>query len=178
MNITNVFSGFKGLDLDASETKPKFEVIKTEVNAERIFQEKKFGVIETEVNAERIFQREDIIENDTILPTSDPPLLEDFTSSNNVTNESGKVIIIKENEEERQEFYLERVFQKPPAHEFYCPNCKACIQKVYIQKEEREQTRSITPPLQQTEQIRCSSCFSFLIPIGTFFSLYFTFYSS
>lgn len=146
--------------------------MKTQVNAERIFQEKKFEVIETEVNAERIFQGEDI-ENDTILPTSDPPLLEDSTSSINVTNESDKVITIKENENERQEFYLEKVFQKPPSHEFYCPNCKACIQKVYIQKEEREQTSTPTPPLQPTEQIRCSSCFSFLIPMGTFFSLYF-----
>ncbi|CAK8560154.1 unnamed protein product [Lathyrus sativus] len=130
-----------GLDFVESETNPKFEV----VIAER--------------NAEMIIPQEKIDENDMILPASDPPLDEDSTSLINVTNESDKVIIVKENGGEKQEFYLENVFEKPPSHGFYCPNCNVCIQKVYIQ-------RIYIQPMRQDETIRCSSCFSFLIPIG------------
>lgn len=134
-----------GLDfIESDETKPKFEV---EIK---------------ERNAEMVIQKEDIDENDTILPASDPPLPEDSTSLINVTNESGTVIVVEENGQERQEFYLEKVFEKPPTHGFYCPNCNVCIQKVYIQK-------IYIQPVQQPDTIRCTSCFSFLIPIGTFF---------
>ncbi|CAL5195491.1 unnamed protein product [Lathyrus oleraceus] len=132
-----------GLDFIESETKPKFEVVIAERNAEMIIPQEK----------------EKIDENDTILPASDSPLDEDSTSLINVTNESERVIIVKENGEERQEFYLENVFEKPPSHGFYCPNCNVCIQKVYIQ-------RIYIQPMPQNETIRCSSCFSFLIPIG------------
>ncbi|KAJ1427953.1 vacuolar iron transporter-like protein [Sesbania bispinosa] len=138
----------EGLEFDESETKENFEVIRTEVNAEMVF------------------PQEDI-ENSMILPASDPSLPVDSTSLSNVTTESGTVSIMKENDKEREELYLERVFQKPPTHGFYCPNCKACIQKVYIQREEWEQTGVVTQPLKQTDTIRCSSCFSFLIPIGS-----------
>ncbi|KEH18175.1 vacuolar iron transporter-like protein [Medicago truncatula] len=132
-----------GLDfIESDETKPKFEV---EIK---------------ERNAEMIIQKEDIDENDTILPASDPPLPEDSTSLINVTNESGTVIVVEENGQERQEFYLEKVFEKPPTHGFYCPNCNVCIQKVYIQK-------IYIQPVQQPDTIRCTSCFSFLIPIGS-----------
>lgn len=132
-----------GLDFIESETKPKFEVVIAEKNAEMII------------------QKEDM-EKDTILPASDPPLPEDSTYLTNVTNESGKINVIKENDQEKQELYLENVFEKPPTHGFYCPNCNVCIQKVYIQKVYIQ----VQPP---NDNIRCSSCFSFLIPIGTFF---------
>lgn len=135
-----------GLDFIESETKPKFEVVIAERNAEMIIPQEK--------------EKND--ENDTILPASDSPLDEDSTSLINVTNESERVIIVKENGEERQEFYLENVFEKPPSHGFYCPNCNVCIQKVYIQ-------RIYIQPMPQNETIRCSSCFSFLIPIGNIF---------
>lgn len=141
MNLMLLKGG--GLDFIESETKPKFEV---EIK---------------ERNAEMIIQKEDIDENDTILPASDPPLPEDSTLIN-VTNESSTVIVVEENGQERQELYLEKVFEKPPTHGFYCPNCNVCIQKVYIQK-------IYIQPVQQPDTIRCSSCFSFLIPIGTFF---------
>jgi hypothetical protein len=130
------------LDFIESETKPKFEI----VIAER--------------NAEMIIPKEDTDEKDTILPASDPPLQEDSTSLINVTNESETVIIVKENGQERQELCLDNVFEKPPTHGFYCPNCNVCIQKVYIQKIYIQQ---------KPDTIRCSSCFSFLIPIGNFF---------
>lgn len=149
-------SGFKGggLDFDESEVKSKFEVNRTQLNGEVIL------------------QQEDI-EYSTILPASDLPPHEDSTSLSNVTNGNGTVTMIKVYDQERQEFYLERVFQKPPTHGFYCPNCNACIQKVYIQKGEREEQISAPnpQPLQTTDPIRCTSCFSFLIPIGTFYSL-------
>ncbi|XP_027337097.1 membrane protein of ER body-like protein [Abrus precatorius] len=122
-------------------------------------------IITTERNAEMILQHEDT-ENGIILPASDPPLPEDSAALNNVASEIARVGTVQENGQERQELYLENVFQKPPTHGFYCPNCKSCIQKVYIQKGEWEQTNAPTQPLQPTEPIRCSSCFSFLIPIG------------
>ncbi|TKY68651.1 Membrane protein of ER body protein [Spatholobus suberectus] len=137
-----------GLEFDESETKEKFDISGTEVHAERIL------------------QYEDT-ETSTILPASDLPLPEDFTSLKNVTSQIGIVGTMKENDKERQELYLERVFQIPPTHGFYCPNCKSCIQKVYIQKGEWEQINAPTETLQPTEQIRCASCFSFLIPIGS-----------
>ncbi|RDX70396.1 Membrane protein of ER body-like protein, partial [Mucuna pruriens] len=150
IDYVNEFSGLRdgGLEFDESETKEEFDMIRTEVNAEMVL------------------QHEDT-ENGTILPASDPPLTEDSTSLNNVTSEIGIVGTMNENDMERQELYLEKVFQKPPTHGFYCPNCKSCIQKVYIQKGELEQINAATQPLQPTKQIRCSSCFSFLIPIGS-----------
>ncbi|XP_061346774.1 membrane protein of ER body-like protein [Gastrolobium bilobum] len=150
INCENEFSGSEGggLELDESEKKENFFVIRTQVNAEMILQHEDF-------------------ENSTILPASDPPLPEDSTSLNNVTTETGTVSIMNENEQERQELYLESVFQKPQTHGFYCPNCNSCIQKVYIQKDELIQPSDHTQPLQTTDPIRCSSCFSFLIPIGS-----------
>ncbi|CAK7355915.1 unnamed protein product [Dovyalis caffra] len=54
------------------------------------------------------------------------------------------------------ELYLDRVFEKPAAHEFYCPNCNACIKKVVIRPE-------------PDDKFRCTTCFSFLTPIGNWF---------
>lgn len=51
--------------------------------------------------------------------------------------------------------YLASVYPKPDACEFYCPNCKACIDEVLIRSRE-------------DEEVRCPSCFEFLKPIGTF----------
>ncbi|KAK7287376.1 hypothetical protein RIF29_00651 [Crotalaria pallida] len=124
------------------------------------------GLIATEVNNE-IFQSEEAKETIT-LPASDYPIPRDPTSLNIGTTKTGIVSIIKENGQERQELYLERVYEKPPTHGFYCPNCKSCIQKVYIQKGEWEQTSAPAQlPLEPADTIRCSSCFSFLIPIGS-----------
>ncbi|KAG5223609.1 membrane protein of ER body [Salix suchowensis] len=58
-----------------------------------------------------------------------------------------------------KELYLERVYKKDVAHEFYCPNCNSCIQKVIIRGNE---------PAPNLEQFKCSSCFSFLIPIDPY----------
>ncbi|XP_075647674.1 membrane protein of ER body 1-like isoform X2 [Castanea sativa] len=50
------------------------------------------------------------------------------------------------------ELYFEALYNKPDKHAFYCPNCKACIDKVLLQSTEDEP--------------RCPSCFEFLKPIG------------
>ncbi|KAB5569649.1 hypothetical protein DKX38_003442 [Salix brachista] len=52
-----------------------------------------------------------------------------------------------------KELYLESVYKKDVAHEFYCPNCNSCIQKVMIHCNE------------EGSRFRWSSCFSFLIQI-------------
>ncbi|KAF9689540.1 hypothetical protein SADUNF_Sadunf01G0102700 [Salix dunnii] len=56
-----------------------------------------------------------------------------------------------------EDLYLETVYKNDVAHQFYCPNCNSCIQKVIIRGHE---------PVSNHELFRCSSCFSFLIPIG------------
>ncbi|KAJ7942562.1 Membrane protein of ER body-like protein [Quillaja saponaria] len=91
----------------------------------------------------------DIHKNDEILfSASVPPVYNnDFTT--------GRPRI--ENEREVTDLYLENVYhEKPPTHAFYCPNCKACIEKVII----------LPAKPKQTESIRCTKCLSFLIPIG------------
>ncbi|XP_020224199.1 membrane protein of ER body 2-like [Cajanus cajan] len=138
-----------GIEFDESETKEKFDIIRTEVYTETILKHEE-------------------TENITILPASDDLPLPQYSTSKNVTSEIVTVGTMKENKE-RQELYLERVFEIPPTHGFYCPNCKSCIQKVYIQKGEWEQINAPIQPLQPIEQIRCSSCFTFLIPIGSWF---------
>ncbi|KAK7304521.1 hypothetical protein VNO77_42402 [Canavalia gladiata] len=161
------------LEFHESKTKEIFNIITTQVNSEMILprEDKEttkeiFNLITTQVNAEMILPHEDK-ETSTILPTSDAPLLVDSTSLNNVTPEIGTVGTIKENDKDMHELYLEKVFKKSPPHGFYCPNCKSCIEKVYVKKGEWELANTPTQTLTQSEPIRCSSCFSFLIPIGS-----------
>ncbi|CAL0329552.1 unnamed protein product [Lupinus luteus] len=119
------------------------------------------------VNPEIIIQSED----NNILPTSDSPIPESDTYLNTTaTPEIGAVGIGIEHDEERKELYLESVFHKLPTDGFYCPNCKTCIQKVYIQKGEFKQIITDLDQLPPTDTFRCSSCFSFLIPIGNWLS--------
>lgn len=83
-----------------------------------------------------------------------------ISSTNQGTTGHGDISHIKE----VAELYLERVFEKPAAHEFYCPNCNSCIKKVIIRGNE-EGSRDAQRP-GPVDTFRCTSCFSFLIPIG------------
>ncbi|RQO84798.1 hypothetical protein POPTR_001G127900v4 [Populus trichocarpa] len=85
------------------------------------------------------------------------------SSTNQGTTGHGDISHIKE----VAELYLERVFEKPAAHEFYCPNCKSCIKKVIIRGNEEGSRDAQRPGPVKT--FRCTSCFSFLIPIGNWF---------
>ncbi|OIW17654.1 hypothetical protein TanjilG_29004 [Lupinus angustifolius] len=124
-------------------------------------------VIQDVVNHEIIIQSEE----NNILPTSDSPIPENDTYLTTATiPEIGAVGITIENDEEIKELYLESVFHKLPTEGFYCPNCKTCIQKVYIQKGELKQIITDLDQLPPTDTFRCSSCFSFLIPIGNWLS--------
>ncbi|XP_011018369.1 PREDICTED: membrane protein of ER body 1-like [Populus euphratica] len=86
-----------------------------------------------------------------------------ISSTNQGTTGHGDISLIKE----VAELYLERVFEKPAAHEFYCPNCNSCIKKVIIRGNE-EGSRDAQRP-EPVDTFRCTSCFSFLIPIGNWF---------
>ncbi|XP_062102826.1 membrane protein of ER body-like protein [Humulus lupulus] len=72
--------------------------------------------------------------------------------------------------EELRELYLEKLYkEKQGPHEFYCPNCKVCITKVLV-KDQPKFTPNILDEDDDDDQIgpiRCTSCFSFLIPTGT-----------
>ncbi|KAK7841873.1 membrane protein of er body 1 [Quercus suber] len=75
-----------------------------------------------------------------------PPL-----SRNSLQNQNAKDISIKiERELKETELYLETLYKKPGKHDFYCPNCKVCIDKVLI----------------RSEEVKCPTCFEFLKPIG------------
>ncbi|OIW18874.1 hypothetical protein TanjilG_25317 [Lupinus angustifolius] len=107
-----------------------------------------------DVNHESILQSG----NDIILPPSDSPSIsEDPISLKIVKSENGRVGIIKENDEERKELYMERVFEIPPRYLFFCPNCRTNIRNAYIQHREWE------PAI--TKAIMCPNCFVFVIPL-------------
>ncbi|XP_030934270.1 membrane protein of ER body 2-like isoform X6 [Quercus lobata] len=77
---------------------------------------------------------------------ANPPL-----SQNSLQNQNAKDISIKiESELKETELYLETLYKKPGKHDFYCPNCKVCIDKVLI----------------RSEEVKCPTCFEFLKPIG------------
>ncbi|KAH7517579.1 hypothetical protein FEM48_Zijuj09G0080000 [Ziziphus jujuba var. spinosa] len=84
---------------------------------------------------------------------------EGSTSENRIVNLGNKI------SEEVTEIYLEKLYQKPESHEFYCPNCKTCITKVLIIRERYlEAAPNVAHP--NKEDLRCSNCFAFLIPVG------------
>ena len=109
---------------------------------------------------------EDIISTPVVNPN--PPASKDSvqeqdanarTSINIETTEHGS-------EQRATELYFEALYNKPGKHAFYCPNCKACIDKVLLQSTEDELiTRSRE---RDDNELRCPSCFEFFKPIGTF----------
>lgn len=66
---------------------------------------------------------------------------------------------------ETEELYLETLYKKPDKHAFYCPNCKACIDKVLIHDTDEE----LIIRSREDYELRCPTCFEFLKPIGTHF---------
>ncbi|KAL6210961.1 hypothetical protein ACLB2K_016190 [Fragaria x ananassa] len=83
--------------------------------------------------------------------------------------ENEKVKLRDIREQEVSELYLERLYEKQAAHEFYCPNCNSCITKVLIRNRELENRPEIVPLPEPIDTVRCTSCFSFLIPAGNWF---------
>jgi hypothetical protein len=53
----------------------------------------------------------------------------------------------------KTDLYLDTVCTKPENYNFYCPNCKTCIEKVLIRNE---------------EDMRCPTCLECVKFIGTF----------
>ncbi|KAL6271173.1 hypothetical protein ACE6H2_028084 [Prunus campanulata] len=96
--------------------------------------------------------------------------LPSFDSSPSKQAERGGVNLREIREQEVSELYLERVYERPAAHDFYCPNCNSCITKVIIRGREWENVPPTAPPPVIDDPIRCTSCFSFLIPKGHWFS--------
>lgn len=140
------------------------------VNKERIF-DFKVNDLEFQVSAVTNHQEKDkIVENKDLngfspLPSKKP--LPDqngsSTSFGEGTSKHGKIQLRNIRAEEADELYLEELYEKEESHEFYCPNCKTCITKVIIRERIVEQRPD-------SEEFRCTSCFSFLIPVGKFSS--------
>ncbi|KAK7286827.1 hypothetical protein RJT34_22101 [Clitoria ternatea] len=67
---------------------------------------------------------------------------------------------------EVREIFLRKMFVMPPNHEFYCPKCNVCIDKVLFCTQGR-----LDPPSHPEPPVRCSACFTLLIEKGKeFFS--------
>jgi hypothetical protein len=84
--------------------------------------------------------------------TSPEHVILDFTAATTSAIEGGTEI----NPEQQRlpaDLYLETVCTKPENYNFYCPNCKACIEKVLICNE---------------EEMRCPTCLECVKFIGTF----------
>ncbi|XP_008458056.2 uncharacterized protein LOC103497596 isoform X1 [Cucumis melo] len=90
-----------------------------------------------------------------------------YPSLDNGTTGYKRVELRTENGNEVTDLYLERIYEKPGSHNFYCPNCQACITKVIIR--DREWVNNTVSPRvpTQVDKFRCTSCLSFLIPIGS-----------
>ncbi|PQP95934.1 membrane protein of ER body-like protein [Prunus yedoensis var. nudiflora] len=93
----------------------------------------------------------------------------DSSPSKQAIERGGGVNLREIREQEVSELYLERVYEKPAAHDFYCPNCNSCITKVIIRGRKWENVPPTAPPPVIDDPIRCTSCFSFLIPAGNWF---------
>lgn len=94
-----------------------------------------------------------------------------YTSLENGTTGYKRVEIRTENGNEVADLYLERIYEKPSSHNFYCPNCQSCITKVIIRDRDWVNNTVSEPIPTQTDKFRCTSCLSFLTPIGAFLIL-------
>ncbi|KAK4270195.1 hypothetical protein QN277_023263 [Acacia crassicarpa] len=101
------------------------------------------------------------------LSSSDLVIPRDLTPLYNVAIESERAGIITENIQLVKELYLESIYQKTPTQGFHCPICKSCIQKVLILDTVRQEPDAPAQPVPPFERFRCPTCFSFLIPIGS-----------
>ncbi|KAL4597169.1 hypothetical protein ACB092_12G215500 [Castanea dentata] len=124
----------------------------------------KDSVQEQDANASTSINIEGIISTPVVNPN--PPASKDSvqvqdanasTSINIETTEHGSEL-------RATELYFEALYNKPGKHAFYCPNCKACIDKVLLQSTEDE----LIPRRRERDdyELRCPSCFEFLKPIG------------
>ncbi|XP_059457549.1 membrane protein of ER body 2-like isoform X2 [Corylus avellana] len=78
-------------------------------------------------------------------------VLLDFTAATTSAIQGGAVINTEEEDHFKTDLYLETVCTKPENYNFYCPNCKACIEKVLIRNE---------------EEMRCPTCLECVKFIG------------
>ncbi|XP_030935811.1 membrane protein of ER body 1-like isoform X18 [Quercus lobata] len=107
---------------------------------------------------------EDIISTPVVNPN--PPASKDSVQEQDANASPSINIETTEHGSELRatELYFEALYNKPGKHAFYCPNCKACIDKVLLQSTEDE---LITRRRERDDyELRCPSCFEFLKPIG------------
>ncbi|XP_022960007.1 uncharacterized protein LOC111460890 isoform X2 [Cucurbita moschata] len=77
-----------------------------------------------------------------------------------------RVELRSENGTQVADLYLGRIYEKPSSHNFYCPNCHACVTKVIIREREWVNNTVSKPIPSPVDRFRCTSCLSFLAPIG------------
>ena len=82
-----------------------------------------------------------------------------------------RVELRSENGTQVADLYLGMIYEKPSSHNFYCPNCHACVTKVIIREREWV-NKTVSKPIPfPVDRFRCTSCLSFLAPIGAFLIL-------
>ncbi|XP_023004150.1 uncharacterized protein LOC111497568 isoform X2 [Cucurbita maxima] len=77
-----------------------------------------------------------------------------------------RVELRSENGTQVADLYLGRIYEKPSSHNFYCPNCHACVTKVIIREREWVNNTVSKPIPSPVDRFRCTSCLSFLAPMG------------
>ncbi|MED6161410.1 hypothetical protein PIB30_060438, partial [Stylosanthes scabra] len=102
------------------------------------------------------------------------PISDSSSSSSHVKNPHEEKATEEEEEKEEpigiaisttekvREIYLKKIYFLPPNHEFYCPRCEVCIDKVVLCKT----GKGSSPVTHEEPPLRCSACFSFLIQKG------------
>ncbi|XP_038898255.1 uncharacterized protein LOC120085971 isoform X2 [Benincasa hispida] len=161
--IPNLGSGYSNgssrLEIDGHH--PIYEVIPTEVTTRKT---------DAQNGSTIKFQRDQSRPLAAANPPSNGAIEEQasyYTSLDNGTTGYKRVELRTENGIEVADLYLERIYEKPSSHNFYCPNCQACITKVIIRDREWVDNTVSAPVPTQVDKFRCTSCLSFLTPIGT-----------
>ncbi|XP_020967052.1 uncharacterized protein LOC107619581 isoform X2 [Arachis ipaensis] len=99
------------------------------------------------------------------LPISDSSSSSHEVNPQKVLEEEEPIGVVVSTTEKIREIYLKKIYIMPPNHEFYCPKCNVCIEKVVLCKTGKE-TDSPQFTQQQEPPVICSACFGFLIQKG------------
>ncbi|KAL4356068.1 hypothetical protein AHAS_Ahas09G0049700 [Arachis hypogaea] len=100
------------------------------------------------------------------LPISDSSSSSHEVNPQKALEEEEPIGVVISTTEKIREIYLKKIYIMPPNHEFYCPNCNVCIEKVVLCKTGKQTDSPQFTDEQQEPPVRCSACFGFLIQKG------------
>ncbi|KAL1339290.1 hypothetical protein AAHE18_U025300 [Arachis hypogaea] len=93
------------------------------------------------------------------LPISDSSSSSHEVNPQKALEEEEPIGVVISTTEKIREIYLKKIYIMPPNHEFYCPNCNVCIEKVVLCKTGKQTDSPQFTDEQQEPPVRCSACF-------------------